>query len=168
MASERDTNENRLLADRLRGLDQQALTAAREAGRQVAGQVGKVQNVGQSGGPTASPNLKRDQEAPSSAARYRHLQEKQQQELKGGPPGQKAVENAAPVQQTAKAPGQEKAGTQRLPEKPAAAVAKDKNLAEIAKNLRESGVTAGRAANDVARPTQTPEAAQKQARGRGR
>ena len=94
MASERDTNEARLLADRLRGLDQQTLTAAREAGRQVAGQVGKVQNVGQSGGPTASPNLKRDQDAPSSAARYRHLQEKQQQELKGGPPGQKAVENA--------------------------------------------------------------------------
>jgi hypothetical protein len=159
MASERDTNENRLLADRLRGLDQQTLTAAREAGRQVAGQVGKMQNVSQSSGPTASPNLTRDQDAPSSAARYRHIQEKQQQELKGGAPGQKAVESAPGLQQTAKTPDQEK---------PVASVAKDKNLAEVAKSLRESGVTAGRPANDIARPTQTPEAAQKQSRGRGR
>ncbi len=70
MASERDTNEARLLADRLRGLDRQTLSAAREAGREVAGQVGKGQSVSQNGSPTATPNLTRNQDAPSSAARY--------------------------------------------------------------------------------------------------
>ncbi len=168
MARERDTNDVRLLADKLRGLDQQTLASARDAGRQAAGQVNKVQNVSQNGGPTASPNVKRDQDAPSSAERYRHLQEKQQQELKSGPPGQKAVEAGANLQQNAKNPVQEKAAAPRQPEKSVAAVAKDKNLAEAAKSLREGGVTAGQAGNDVARPVQTPEASQKQSRGRGR
>lgn len=41
-------------------------------------------------------------------------------------------------------------------------------LAEVAKGLRESGVTGGRAANDVAPAKNTPAVEQKQSRGRGR
>ena len=155
MASDRDTNEARQLADRLRGLDQKTLSAARDAGRQVAGQVGKVQSVSQSGGPTATPNVARDQGAPSSAARFRHIQEKDQQQAIGGSRGQQPAQAAAGLQQTAKAP-------------PTASVGQNKNLAEIARSLRESGVSNSRPANGIARPTQQQEMSQQQARGRGR
>ena len=45
---------------------------------------------------------------------------------------------------------------------------KDKSLAEIAKSMRQAGVTGGRAANDVAPAKQTPAVDHKQSRGRGR
>jgi hypothetical protein len=51
---------------------------------------------------------------------------------------------------------------------PGGGAGKDKSLAEIAQGLRQAGVTGGRAANDVARPKETPAKQQKQERGRGR
>ena len=158
MADERDKNEARLLADKLRGVNQQALGEARQAGRQVTNQVSKMQTVSESGGPGATPKAQQDQNPPSSAARFRHVGEKDQQAVAQRPPAAKTIESVAKNQQPVKAPDQGKV----------AAVAKDKNLAEMAKGLRENGVSQSRAANDVATPKQTPEQVQRQSRGRGR
>jgi hypothetical protein len=57
--------------------------------------------------------------------------------------------------------------SQGVPDKSQGA-GKDKSLAEIAKGLRQAGVTGGRAANDVAPAKQTPAVEHKQSRGRGR
>jgi hypothetical protein len=46
--------------------------------------------------------------------------------------------------------------------------AKGQGLSEIARSLRQAGVTGGRAANDVAPAKQTPAVEHKQSRGRGR
>ena len=45
---------------------------------------------------------------------------------------------------------------------------KDKSLAEIARDLRQAGVTGGRAANDISPAKHTPAVEQKQSKGRGR
>lgn len=158
MADEREKNEARLLADKLRGVNQQTLAAAKQAGRQVEGQVSKMQTVGESRGPNATPKVSQDQTLPSSAARFRHVGEKDQQAVTQRPPAANTIESTAKNQQPGKAPDQGKV----------AAVAKDKNLAEMARGLRESGVSQSRAAKEVAPPKQTPEQAQRQSRGRGR
>ena len=168
MASERGPNEVRLLADKLRGLDQQTLSTARQAGRQVEGQVSKMQSVSESGGPSATPKVSREQDASSSTARYRHILEKEQQQTAGRSLGQHSAQAPGTPQPSAKVSDQEKAVGQGLPEKSVAAVAKGRNLAEIARGLRESGATANRAANDIAPPAQTPEVAKQQTRGRRR
>jgi hypothetical protein len=141
MASERE--DNKTLADRLRG---KTVADVREAGKQLSQQVGKAQTVKDISAPAPTPKLSQGQTEP---ARQRHVTEKQQNQigsLGGGAPEQK--------------PAQEKS---------VSAAGKDKNLAEMAKGLRESGVTGGRAANEVVAPAKnTPSVEQKQSRGRGR
>jgi hypothetical protein len=158
MADEREKNEARLLADKLRGVNQQALGEARQAGRQMSNQVGKMQTVGESRGPNATPKVSQDQNPPSSAARFRHVGEKDQQAVSQRPPAANTIEPTVKNPQPGKVLDQGKV----------AAVAKDKNLAEMARGLRESGVSQSRAAKEVATPKQTPEQAQRQSRGRGR
>ncbi len=119
MANERE--DNKALADRLRG---NAASAAREAGQQLSKQVGQVKDVKEISAPAPTPKLAQDQTGPA----------KQRQ----------------------------------VTDSPGGGTGKDKSLAEVAKNLRQAGVTGGRAANDVSPAKQTPAVSQKQEQSRGR
>jgi hypothetical protein len=136
----------REMADRLRG---KAMSDAQAVGKQLSQQVGQAQTVKEIGGPAATPKLAQDQSGP---ARQRHVTEKQAQNQIGSPAG------GAPEQKP----------VQSAPEKSVGAAGKDKSLAEVAQQLRQAGVSSGRAANDVAPAKQTPAVDHKQSRGRGR
>ena len=138
MLSERE--DNKALADRLRG---KVVSDVQEAGKQLSAQVGKVHTVKDISAPAATPKIAQEQSDP---LRERHVAEKQQQNEIGSPASQA-----------------EQKPSQSVSEKSVGA-AKDKSLAESAQGLRESGVTGGRAANDVAPPKQTPAVAQRQSR----
>jgi hypothetical protein len=81
MASERE--ENKALADRLRG---KAVGDAHEAGKQLSQQVGKVQTVKDISAPGATPKIAQEQNA---TVRERHVAEKQPQQQIGTPAGGK-------------------------------------------------------------------------------
>jgi hypothetical protein len=134
-----DREDLKTMADRLRGLDQKTASEIRQVGKQLADQVGKLQDASEIKGPSATPKAGRGQPEASSAERHRHVKDQQQKELIGGPRTDQA-----------------------------AAAKTDKNLAEMAQKLREAGVTQGRAANDVAPPKQTPAVERNESRGRGR
>jgi hypothetical protein len=137
------------------GIDAKSLAEAREAGQQLSARVGKLQTVQEVGGPRATPGADQNQSTP--AARYRHVQENQQQQLTGGP----AAGHAAAVAEQGQAANQN-AG------KSISREANNSKVADIAKSLRQSGVAESRSAGEVSRPAPTPEVAKRQSRGRGR
>jgi len=150
MSSDRDNQDLKAYADKLRGIDQKSLGQAKEAGKQLAAQ-GKLQEVSGNAGPAATPRVQQAQGGP--AERHRHVLDAKQQQLVGSAPGGQAQQAPA----AAKAP----------PDKSIAAVAKgNDDLKAIAAKLREGGVSGRGAANEVARPSQTPNQAQKKGLGR--
>jgi hypothetical protein len=139
-----DDNKLKALADRLRGRSEQATTQAHEAGKQLAAQGVKVQEVGGVNGPRPTPRGP-TQSAGEPAVRHRQILDQKQNGLVNSGRG------AAPAPQTEPA----KALAEKTPAKDVAAVAKDQTIAEVAKGFREAGVS-GKAANDVGRAAATP------------
>jgi hypothetical protein len=152
-----DDNKVKDVADRLRGRNgEQALSQAREAGKQLAAQTGKMQEAREVSGPKPTPRGP-EQSAGDPAVRHRQILDQKQNGLVNSGRG------AAPAPQAEPA----KAVAEKQPAKDVAAVAKDQRIAEAAKGFREAGVSGGKAANDVGRAAPTP-AVQQQNRGRGR
>jgi len=149
MSSDRDNQDLKGYADKLRGIDQKTLGQAKEVGKQLASE-GKLQEVSGNAGPAATPRVQQAQGGP--AERHRHVLDAKQQQLVASPPGGQAQQ----VPAAAKAP----------PDKSVAAVAKGSELKEIAAKLRESGVSGRGAANEVARPSEAQHQDQKKGRGR--
>ncbi len=123
MASERDDNKLQALADRLRGV-----------GKELSGQgVGKVQSVQEIAPPKETPKMVKDQ---GDAGWQRQLSEEQKQALAAKSQGQTLGTSPGAAQKNLSQPEQN-------PVRGADGVVKNKALADIARNLREVGVSEG-------------------------